>query len=457
MGQQNADGDWPQWFMFFERERAIRAADSHGDIVLWPLVVLAQYLIASGDAAVLDEPVGFGGAPAHSPGETATVWQHAQRALALTERRRVGGTELLAYGHGDWNDSLQPVDARMREHLCSAWTVTLHAQALKTLAQALRQVGREADAAALSKRAAAVHADFQRLLISDGVLAGYAQFEPQGTHKLLLHPRDDTTGVHYSSLAMVHAMLEELFTPQQAQQHLSLIDEHLSAPDGLRLFDRPLPYHGGPQRLFQRAESAAFFGREIGLMYMHAHLRFAQALAHMGHAERFFEALCQANPIGLRAILPTATPRQSNCYYSSSDAAFDDRYQASAEYERVRAGRIGLEGGWRVYSSGAGIALSLLARHFLGLSSEANCLRIDPVIPAALDGLLAETRLLQRTVQIRYRVGAAGCGVQALRLNGAPLRFAIENNPYRQGAALARIDEVRGQLKDYNHLEVQLG
>ena len=45
--------------MFFERERAIRAGDSHGDIVFWPLLALAQYLIATGDAAILDEPVPF--------------------------------------------------------------------------------------------------------------------------------------------------------------------------------------------------------------------------------------------------------------------------------------------------------------------------------------------------------------------------------------------------------------
>jgi len=34
---QNPDGDWPQWFMFFDRERHIRPADSHGDIVFWPV------------------------------------------------------------------------------------------------------------------------------------------------------------------------------------------------------------------------------------------------------------------------------------------------------------------------------------------------------------------------------------------------------------------------------------
>src|SRR5207247_3124744 len=30
---QNADGDWPQWFMFFERDRGISPKDSQGDIV----------------------------------------------------------------------------------------------------------------------------------------------------------------------------------------------------------------------------------------------------------------------------------------------------------------------------------------------------------------------------------------------------------------------------------------
>ena len=52
---QNPDGDWPQWFMFFDRERNIRAGDSHGDIVFWPVLALAQYLIASEDGTLLDE------------------------------------------------------------------------------------------------------------------------------------------------------------------------------------------------------------------------------------------------------------------------------------------------------------------------------------------------------------------------------------------------------------------
>ena len=441
MRTQNSDGDWPQWFMFFERERNIRPGDSHGDIVFWPLLVVGQYLIASGDADLLDEDIPF-----FQEGEHGTLWEHVQRALSVIEERVIPGTALAAYGHGDWNDSLQPADPVMRERLCSAWTVTLHVQTLTTLARGLRSVSRAGEATALENRVASVRQDFQKFLIADGVLTGYALFEDSNRPRYLLHPSDNTTGVRYSALAMIHAILEDLFTPEQTRAHLQLLETQLSGPDGVRLFDRPMTYHGGPQRLFQRAETATYFGREIGLMYMHAHLRYAQALAHVGDAERFFRALCQANPIGIRSVVPSASSRQANCYYSSSDAAFEDRQQASAEYARVSNGSIPLDGGWRVYSSGAGIALGLIVRRFLGLSVERNALSIDPVIPPALDGMHVETRLLGRSVEVRYVVRGSGCGVSRIVLNDRPLAFTSAANPHRRGAALVDRALVEGLL-----------
>jgi cellobiose phosphorylase len=458
MSMQNPDGDWPQWFMFFDRERNIRPGDSHGDIVFWPLLVLAQYLIASGDRGVLDERAPFFDSRGSDAGEQATIWQHAQRALEVIRKRVIRGTSLAAYGHGDWNDSLQPANPVMRDRMCSAWTVTLHAQVLKTLARALRDMGRAEDAASLESWAEEVRRDFQKWLIGNGVLTGYALFESGNQVRHLLHPSDATTGVQYSSLAMIHAILEDMLTPAQVREHLALIDKHLSAPDGIRLFDRPMPYHGGPQRLFQRAETATYFGREIGLMYMHAHLRFAQALAHLGEADRFFRALCQANPIGIQSIVPTATLRQANCYYSSSDAAFEDRYQASMEYDRVTRGTIALDGGWRVYSSGAGIALGLIVRQFLGLSQEAQSLVLDPVMPAALDGLRVETSVLGQPMEVRYQVRGAGCGVTAIALNGTPLTFTSRHNPHRRGAAVVDRNAVTERLTAAkNVLAIEVG
>jgi cellobiose phosphorylase len=454
---QNADGDWPQWFMFFERERNIRPADSHGDIVFWPLLALAQYLLASEEASILDTTVPFFHPQGDDQAEQATVWAHVERALEVIAKRLIPGTSLVAYGHGDWNDSLQPVDPSMCERLCSAWTVTLHYQTMITLAQALRRVGRAGPAVQFDEHARRIREDFQRLLMPDGTITGYAYFHADGHIDYLLHPSDAATGIHYSLLPMIHAVINGLLTPEQATAHVGYIREHLLAADGARLFDRPFVYQGGPQHRFQRAESSSFFGREIGIMYTHAHLRYAEAMARFGDAGALFLALRQANPLGLRSVVPAARLRQANCYYSSSDAAFADRYEALSEYEKVRTGAVPFEGGWRVYSSGAGIAMRLIHECFLGIRKGHSVLVLDPVIPRSLDRLATEIALDGRKVRVEYRVKKTGHGVMALTLNGKALAFEPLDNPYRPGGAEVSMAAVRALLgKGVNTLTIQL-
>ena len=154
--------------------------------------------------------------------------------------------------------------------------------------------------------------------------------------------------------------------------------------------DQPVRYRGGVERTFRRAESAAFFGREVGLMYVHAHLRYGEAMAVLGEADALWDALCVANPIGVTACVANAAPRQRNAYFSSSDAAFDDRYDAIAEWPRVKAGTIAVEGGWRVYSSGPGLYVGLLVGHALGIRRRFGERVRQPVLPPALRALTLE-------------------------------------------------------------------
>src|SRR5207244_5861223 len=107
--------------------------------------------------------------------------------------------------------------------------------------------------------------------------------------------------------------------------------------------------------------------REIGLMYVHAHLRYAEALALDGDAEAFWRALAVINPIAVTERLPQATLRQRNTYFSSSDAAFPDRYAASAQWAELKAGKIAVDGGWRIYSSGPGLYVRALMRYLIGV------------------------------------------------------------------------------------------
>jgi cellobiose phosphorylase len=427
--QQNPDGDWPQWFMFFERERDIRPGDSHGDIVYWPVLALAQYIKATGDASLLDDNLPF--FQPDGSGEELSILSHVDRALELIRRRVIPGTVLAAYGHGDWNDSLQPAKPEMRERLCSSWTVTLNYQTIVTLADAFRNLGLVSRAAELEAEADAILEAFQRTLIVDEVIAGLVHFHPDGRTEPLLHPRDRSTGLSYSLLPMIHSIIHDMLTPEQAAHHLTLIRDHLTGPDGAHLFDRPMAYHGGIQTNFQRAESASYFGREIGIMYTHAHIRYCEALARHGDAAAFFHSLCQFNPIAMRELVPSAAIRQANCYYSSSDPLFSDRYQAFDDYGKVKRGEVPLEGGWRVYSSGPGIAVRLIMHCFLGLRVEKDALVLDPCVPPELDGLIARVKLTGCEVEVHYRTGKSGRGPMTVELNGTPLEFVRGSNRYR--------------------------
>jgi cellobiose phosphorylase len=227
--------------------------------------------------------------------------------------------------------------------------------------------------------------DFNRFLIRDGTVAGYALFDSGGTApELLLHPSDVRTGLRYSLLPMTRGILAGLFTREQARHHARLIRRHLLFPDGARLMDRPVAYHGGVEQTFRRAESASFFGREIGLMYVHAHLRYGEAMAVLGEPDALWEALEVANPVAVTERVPNAAPRQRNAYFSSSDAAFNDRYEASADWPDVKAGTIAVEGGWRIYSSGPGLYVNLLIRHAFGRRRVFGVRVDEPLLAAAL-------------------------------------------------------------------------
>ena len=95
-------------------------------------------------------------------------------------------------------------------------------------------------------------------------------------------------------------------------------------------------------------------------MYVQAHLRYCEALALLGEADAAWDELQKANPVAVAQTAANAALRQRNCYFTSSDAAFCDRYEASAQWDRVKSGSVPVEGGWRIYSGGPGLFVGLL-------------------------------------------------------------------------------------------------
>jgi cellobiose phosphorylase len=409
---QLVDGTLPQWFMF-DAYRERYQDDAHGDVVVWPLMALGEYLAATGDTAVLDAEVPFWDHAHRSPGTVPVpVAEHVRRSLDHIRSHRAPGTQLLSYGEGDWDDTLQPAQASMSEEMASAWTVALLYQATRTLEGQLRGTAHADLAVELGDEADTIAAEFTDRFVIDDVLAGYVVFAPEGPWPVI-HPSDDRTGLHYRLIPMTRSIIAGLFTPDQVLRHEALVEEHLHFPDGVRLMDRPAPFHDGITRFFRRGEQAANFGREVGLMYTHAHVRYTQALATLGR-ERLVAELLRISPVGQHDRLATSAPRQRNCYYSSSDAAFTDRYDAAAHFDRLRDGTVAVKGGWRVYSSGPGIYLRQVVQGALGIVERAGAVVFDPVLALEDDGTTIGIDLggVHRTVRYRVEPGDAQVRVE---------------------------------------------
>lgn len=448
---QNQDGGWPQWWMF-DRFKAVRADSAHGDVIYWCILALCSYIKASGDFTVLEEQMPFFQQQGSSP-----LVEHVDRIVEMIVRSFVPNTALVEFGGGDWNDSLQPVSKDLARRLISSWTVQMSYQALSEYRDVCALAGDKPRAQRMGELAERIVADFQRHLVRDGIVAGYGLVAADGSIDVLLHPRDTTTGVKYSLLPMNRGVISGVFDKEQAERHLALIHEHLTGPDGARLMDRPLRYHGGPQSIFQRAESSTYFGREIGLMYVHEHLRFAESQARLGKPAAFLHALRQAIPVDYRQVVPQGELRQSNCYYSSSDVMFKSRYEADALYSEVIAGKTPLKGGWRVYSSGPGIYVALIVSRLLGLRIELGNLLIDPVLAPELDGLQASLDFRGRPVTFTYRVTGQGFGPQSISVNAKPLLFKLEANRYRSGGAVVPLTRFMGMLDAQdNNVEIEV-
>ena len=453
---QYAEGHhWPQWFML-EPFGEIMQSHSHGDIPMWPIKSLCDYLEITSDFAIFDELVPWTNPDGSQSSQVTTFKDHVQKNLTWLREHCVPGTALISYGDGDWNDSLQPAKAELKENLVSSWSVALCYQTVSRLAEVSRQSGISFDG--LDGFADAIRSDFHDRLIIDGTVCGFYLFDGHGQGTPLLHPQDDQTGIHYRLLPMTRSMIGGLFTADEAEHHNRLIEEHLLAADGARLMDRPPRYKGGQNDMFQRAETSPCFSREIGIFYTHAHLRYIEAMARLGKADEMWTAIGKVNPAGIGDSVPNALPRQANAYFSSSDAVVATRYEADENYADIKSGDIPVEGGWRIYSSGPGIFLQVVMSCMVGIRRRYDHVEIDPVLPRCLDGLEVVAPWGDRSLNITFKIKGNNSGPESVKLNGSLLEpVGRTENPYRKGGWVIdgkSFDALFQQ--EGNELEIQL-
>jgi len=167
----------------------------------------------------------------------------------------------------------------------------------------------------------------------------------------------------------------------------------------------------------------------------------------LGKAGEFVKALRQAIPVNYKEIVPNSNLRQANCYYSSSDVTFKTRYEADEKYTDVLSGKMRVDGGWRVYSSGPGIYVSLIIKKLIGFRAFNDYIVVDPVLTNEMDNLKASFKFKGFNLNWTFKVKSGNYTPKSVIVNGMNVPFDTEDNPYRTGGALIPMKMFLGSLK----------
>ena len=451
------NGTWPQWFMF-DKYSFIQQEECHGDIVVWPIKAISDYIKASGDYNILDEEIEY----TTIKGEfkftkSEKLIDHLKKQIKYIKDNLLGNTNLFSYGDGDWDDTLQPKNSNLRKNMVSTWTTTLLIQSLGLLEEVLTKYSIHTSFnEEISEFRISLKKAFEKYSLPGGVVSGFLISEDNEI-KPLLHPQDDKTKIKYRLLPMIRGIISETFTKEVAEKHYDIIQDNLMFSDGVRLMTEPVTYQGGKQDYFKRAELATNVGREIGLQYCHAHIRYIEALCKLGKGGEAIENLLKIIPIKLQDNVKNAEYRQSNCYFSSSDAAFKDRYEFKEKFDLLKKGEVKVKGGWRIYSSGPGILLNQIISNILGIRDEGDSIIIDPVLPKG-EAIELEYSILGKPVQFKFNILKDEHTPKSIRINGIMIeKINYSNNIYREGGAILRKDHLKGLLNEKSNLiEIEL-
>lgn len=434
--QFDENGDFPQWFMFDKYYR-IQAHDSHADIIVWPLKALADYLEVTGDFSILEELVPYMSLKNNDfTKEKYNLIDHINKALDRIRSTEIKGVPLPAYGGGDWNDTLQPANHALTEKMVSTWTVSLLYESLNKLFNVL-----PSKYETLVKRIAThkedISKNYYKYLVKDDIPAGFTIFEEDKV-RYLLHPDDKTTNLNYRLLSFNQSISSELSDKSKIKDYLLVMDKHLKHPDGMHLMDKAITYNGGKNTYFARAETAANFGREVGLNYIHAHLRYIESMAKIGDANRTLEGLIAINPINITKNVANALPRQSNTYFSSSDGDFLNRYDAQENFDKLRTGKVGVKAGWRLYSSGPGIYLNQMISNTFGIKNQQGNLVLDPVLNEEFNDTVVYYKFLGKDINVKYIKG----NKEKLIINGKDIKPNYVENKYKNNSVLIKNEQI---------------
>ena len=435
-------GEWPQWFMFDKYN--MQQDDSHGDIIFWPIKVISEYVLVTGDKSIFNEKCCYRSFPNCEITSDETIFEHIKRAIDSIKGRFIKETYLISYEGGDWDDTLQPINDLLKQRLISTWTMALAYESIKKLYEVIDVKELKSE---LEHIFHGIKKDFLNFAIKNNVISGFIYLDENENIEYIIHPLDFKTGINYRLLPLIRSIISEMVDLNQAEINEKLIEEHLTFNDGVRLMNNTPKYNGGISKIFKRAERASNVGREISLQYVHAHIRFIEAMCKLSKAEKVWDALFKINPIKIDESVKNASYRQSNCYFSSSDGDFKTRYDFQENFFKLKKGNVNVKSGWRIYSSGPGIYINQIITNVLGIREMSDRVIFDPIIPKSFNDLKLKYKILNKDVKIIYKLNG-GTRIEKIILNGEEIETINEENIYRNNFKSISKSILKDELKN---------